>query len=56
MAQQVSDRQLVGKTRKETAAETPELLAKYLNHIGQGKLLTYQEEIDLSKKAKSGDK
>jgi len=56
MAQQVSDRQLVGKTRRETSAETPELLAKYLNHIGQGKLLTYQEEINLSKKAKSGDK
>ncbi|HVF00570.1 MAG TPA: RNA polymerase sigma factor RpoD/SigA [Rubrobacteraceae bacterium] len=56
MAQQVSDRQLVGKTRKEISAETPELLAKYLNHIGQGKLLTHQEEIDLSEKAKSGDK
>ena len=56
MAQQVSDRQLVGKTRKETSAETPELLAKYLNHIGQGKLLTHQEEIDLSERAKAGDK
>jgi RNA polymerase primary sigma factor len=56
MAQQISDRQLVGKTRRETSAETPELLAKYLNHIGQGKLLTHQEEIDLSEKAKSGDK
>jgi RNA polymerase primary sigma factor len=56
MAQQVSDRQLVGKTRKETAAETPELLAEYLNHIGQGKLLTHQEEIDLSERAKAGDK
>jgi RNA polymerase primary sigma factor len=56
MAQQVSDRQLVGKTRRETSAETPELLAKYLNHIGQGKLLTHQEEIDLSERAKSGDK
>src|SRR4028119_244522 len=56
MAQQASDRQLVGKTRKETSSETPELLAKYLNHIGQGKLLTHQEEIDLSERAKSGDK
>ena len=37
-------------------AETPELLAKYLSHIGQGNLLTHQEEIDLSNRAKAGDK
>jgi RNA polymerase primary sigma factor len=35
--------------------ETPELLAKYLAHIGQGDLLTHQEEIDLSRRAKAGD-
>ena len=35
--------------------ETPELLAKYLSHIGQGNLLTHQEEIELSKRAKQGD-
>ena len=35
--------------------ETPELLGKYLSHIGQGNLLTHQEEIDLSKRAKAGD-
>src|ERR671913_578882 len=35
--------------------ETPELLAKYLSHIGRGHLLTHQEEIDLSKRAKQGD-
>jgi RNA polymerase primary sigma factor len=35
--------------------ETPELLAKYLSHIGQGNLLTHQEEIDLSTRAKAGD-
>ena len=35
--------------------ETPELLAKYLAHIGQGDLLTHEEEIDLSKRAKEGD-
>ncbi len=34
---------------------TPELLAKYLAHIGQGELLTHQEEIDLSNRAKAGD-
>ncbi len=36
-------------------SETPELLAKYLAHIGQGHLLTHKEEIDLSKRAKGGD-
>ncbi|BBL78687.1 RNA polymerase sigma factor SigA [Rubrobacter xylanophilus] len=36
--------------------ETPELLAKYLAHIGQGELLTHQEEIELSRRAKAGDK
>ncbi len=40
--------------RRET--ETPELLAKYLAHIGQGELLTHKEEIDLSKRTKAGDR
>jgi RNA polymerase primary sigma factor len=39
----------------EREMETPELLAKYLAHIGQGELLTHAEEIDLSKRAKAGD-
>ena len=42
-------------TKVEQNSETPELLAKYLAHIGQGDLLTHAEEIDLSKKAKAGD-
>ena len=37
-------------------SQTPELLAKYLRHIGQGDLLTRQEEIDLSNAAKAGDR
>ena len=41
--------------RVEREAETPELLARYLAHIGRGELLTHQEEIDLSKRAKKGD-
>ncbi len=41
-------------TERET--ETPELLAKYLSRIGRGKLLTHAEEIDLSNRAKAGDK
>ncbi len=40
----------------ERESETPELLAKYLAHIGQGNLLTHEEEIDLSMRAKAGDK
>src|SRR5215208_1807438 len=45
----------VDARRPEREAETPELLAKYLAHIGRGELLTHQEEIDLSKRAKRGD-
>src|SRR5918998_1441113 len=41
--------------RIEREAETPELLAKYLAHIGRGDLLTHEEEITLSNAAKSGD-
>ncbi len=40
----------------ERESETPELLAKYLAHIGQGNLLTHREEIDLSLRAKAGDR
>ena len=37
------------------SSQTPELLAKYLRHIGQGNLLTHKQEIDLSKRAKRGE-
>ena len=37
------------------SSHTPELLAKYLRHIGQGNLLTHKQEIDLSKRAKRGE-
>jgi len=42
--------------KAERESETPELLAKYLAHIGQGELLTHAEEIDLSRRAKAGDR
>ena len=42
-------------SKVERESETPELLAKYLAHIGQGELLSHEEEIDLSKRAKQGD-
>ena len=45
----------VENPRVERETETPELLAKYLAHIGRGELLTHQEEIDLSKRAKAGE-
>ena len=46
----------VENPRIERENETPELLARYLSHIGQGDLLTHAEEIELSKAAKAGDK
>ncbi len=36
-------------------SETPELLAKYLNDIGRGELLTHEDEIELSNGVKRGD-
>ena len=36
--------------------ETPELLRGYLSRIAQGELLTHDEEIDLSKQARAGDR
>src|SRR5687768_11390865 len=42
--------------RKDRMGGAPDLIPGYLARIGKGKLLTHQEEIDLSKKAKKGDK
>ena len=36
--------------------ETPELISGYFARIDKGELLTHEEEIDLSKRAKAGDK
>ncbi len=36
-------------------SETPELLPKYLAHIGRGRLLTREEERDLARRARTGD-
>jgi RNA polymerase primary sigma factor len=36
-------------------SQTPELLVKYLRHIGQGDLLSQQQEIELSNAAKAGE-
>jgi RNA polymerase primary sigma factor len=42
--------------RREADPETPALLAGYFARIDKGSLLTHAEEIDLSKRAKAGDK
>ena len=41
--------------REERETEAPELLGKYLDHIGRGELLTHKEEIDLSKRTQAND-
>src|SRR5215203_2810885 len=41
--------------RKDPVGGAPELIPGYLARIGKGKLLTHQEEIDLSKRVKKGD-
>ena len=41
--------------RKDPVGGAPELIPGYLARIGKGKLLTHQEEIALSKRAKKGD-
>src|SRR5215207_5113262 len=42
--------------RKDPVGGAPELIPGYFARIDKGKLLTHQEEIDLSKRAKKGDK
>ena len=36
--------------------ETPELIPGYFARIDKGELLTHEEEIDLSKRVKAGDR
>ena len=38
------------------SSETPELLADYFARIGEGSLLSHRQEVDLSQKARSGDR
>jgi RNA polymerase primary sigma factor len=40
----------------ERPSETPEILSSYFAHIDKGKLLTHEEEIDLSNRTKAGDR
>ncbi len=45
----------VHPAKRREELETPELLAGYLAKIGRGRLLTHQEEISLSRRARAGD-
>jgi RNA polymerase primary sigma factor len=42
--------------RQEPGSETPDLIPGYFARIDKGSLLTHEEEIDLSQRAKAGDK
>jgi RNA polymerase primary sigma factor len=58
MSPTVSERKKLDEIRPPVGrqeSETPELLAGYLARIGRGKLLTHQEEISLSRRARAGD-
>jgi RNA polymerase primary sigma factor len=43
-------------TQRPEREETPELIPGYFARIDKGELLSHEEEIDLSKRAKAGDK
>jgi RNA polymerase primary sigma factor len=40
----------------ERPADTPDLIPSYFARIDKGKLLTHEEEVDLSRRAKAGDR
>ena len=46
----------VASRRQELGSETPDLIPGYFARIDKGDLLTHAEEIELSKRAKAGDK
>ena len=55
-AKTVTNNKTLRTLTSERPSETPDLIPGYFAHIDKGKLLTHAEEIDLSKRAKSGDK
>ena len=44
------------KPRTHKEAETPRLLAAYMGRIGRGALLSYEEEVELGRRARAGDR
>ena len=55
-AKTVTNSKTLTTRASERPSETPDLIPGYFAHIDKGKLLTHDEEIDLSKRAKAGDK
>ena len=55
-AKRVTNNKTLRTLTSERPSETPDLIPGYFAHIDKGKLLTHAEEIDLSKRAKAGDK
>jgi RNA polymerase primary sigma factor len=55
-AKTVTNNKTLRTRTSERPSETPDLIPGYFAHIDKGKLLTHAEEMDLSKRAKSGDK
>src|SRR5215210_4451898 len=52
----VTDSKTLTTRGSERLADTPDLIPSYFAHIDKGKLLTHKEEVDLSKRAKAGDR
>jgi RNA polymerase primary sigma factor len=50
------DQKTYAVQRKDRMVEVPELIPGYFARIGKGKLLTHQEEMDLSRRTKKGDR
>src|SRR3712207_5989679 len=49
-------RETINVRRLERGSETPDLIPGYFARIDKGELLTHAEEIDLSRRAKAGDR
>ncbi|MDQ5811933.1 MAG: RNA polymerase sigma factor RpoD/SigA, partial [Actinomycetota bacterium] len=49
-------RETINARRLERSSETPDLIPGYFARIDKGELLTHAEEVDLSRRAKAGDK
>ena len=52
----VTDSKTLTTRGSERPADTPDLIPSYFARIDKGKLLTHKEEVDLSKRAKAGDR
>src|SRR5919112_3093861 len=54
-ANTVTESNIIDARAAERPAETPDLIPSYFARIDKGKLLSREEEVDLSKRAKAGD-